>query len=420
MSIAWLLLILTLGQAAYVVASWRRRGDARDLHYAFILLAWAVLLWAGQLAGPGWPDEWVRNLTRGAYQLTILGVAAFLMSWVRNLSWADRLLVGGQAVAGLLLAPWHAESDWGRAWFWVNTLCAMAIVLRLGYVIWQRADAESWMVLLVAMLGLGVVLTDLRQAGDGPVAVSVPHYFFAVALFVLWLFQNRLKPRAEDAGAPAQQLKRLLAQELHDGVGSQLTTIISALDAGSPEQRATAATLQQCLLELKLLVDGLSEEGSVVSHLASLRYRMQPLLASAGMDLRWRLVGDEVLEQAQGPAARQVLRIAQEALANAVRHSGGDTVLLSCCHQAMNQALLMEVWDNGQGMPRERDAHASPAATDQVPAGGKGLTGMALRAQRIGGQLTVESQPGQGTRVRLRVPMAAFAQPSGADRRPAP
>lgn len=426
MSINWLALLLSLVLAAYALLGWRQRGDVRDLRYGLALLAWALLLGTGQLAQLGLSEEAVRAATRGAYQLTILGVAVFLMSWVRGLGWGDKLLMGGQAALGLFLAALHASAlpaGWGSAWFWLNAVCITALVLRLAHAIWRRTDAESWMVLLVAVLGLGVALSDLRLAGDGPVLVGASHHFFAVALLLLWLALTKrvgavARPADVDA-APAHQVKRELAQELHDGVGSQLTTIISALDAGSPEQRATAATLQQCLLELKLLVDGITEEGSVVSHLASLRYRMQPLLAAAGMDLQWNLVDEERLEQACGPGARQVLRVAQEALANAVRHSGGDVVAVSCCHMQADNALLLEISDNGRGMAYERYARTVDAGAPHQAAQGKGLSGMVLRARQMDGQLSVESAPGEGTRVRLQVPMAALLQPA-TDRRRAP
>lgn len=415
MSIIWLVLLPSLALAGYALLGWRQRGDTRDLRYGLALLAWSALVVTGELAHLGAPAEAVRAASRGAYQLTILGVSAFLMSWVRNLKWRDKALMATQAALGLFLAPLHASAlpaAWSQAWFWVNVIGITLLALRLAYAIWRRTDAESWMVMLVAVLGLGVVVSDLQQAGNGPVLVSVSHYFFAAALFVLWLALtqrvNHSHPSIEVPGQ--QQVQRLLAQELHDGVGSQLTTLISALDAGSPEQRATAATLQQCLVELKLLVDGISEEGSVVSHLASLRYRMQPLLAAAGMDLQWQLVDEDELERAQGAAARQILRVAQEALANAVKHSDADTVVLTCCYMKSADALLLEIADNGRGMVYEHYARTVASGTPHRASQGKGLSGMILRAGRMQGQLSVESAPGEGTRVRLQVPMAALRQ----------
>ena len=250
MSIMWPVLLPSLGLAGYALLGWRQRGDTRDLRYGLVLLAWSALLVAGELGRLGVSDEVVRAATRGSYQLTILAVSAFLMAWVRGLGWGDKVLMASQAALGLFLAPLQAAAlpaGWGQAWFWVNALGITALVLRLAHAIWRRTDAESWMVLLVAELGLGVMLTDMRQAAGGAVLVSVSHYFFAVALFVLWLAltqrvgNSRRSPG--EGGSSAHQVQRQLAQDLHDGVGSQLTTLISALDAGSPEQRATASSM---------------------------------------------------------------------------------------------------------------------------------------------------------------------------------
>jgi signal transduction histidine kinase len=159
------------------------------------------------------------------------------------------------------------------------------------------------------------------------------------------------RPRGCAAGATAPPLDRQrLAQDLHDGVGSHLTSIISALDAGTPKERSTAALLQECLVELKLLVDGMDEDATVLSLLASLRYRIEPLLSAAHIRLHWAVADDEELERVTGDTARHVLHLTQEALANVLRHSGADQVSITCCISKAQQALLLEINDNGVGL----------------------------------------------------------------------
>ena len=164
------------------------------------------------------------------------------------------------------------------------------------------------------------------------------------------------------------------------------------------------------MAELKLLVDGMDADASLLSHLASLRYRMQPLLAVAGIDLEWQIADEPALESVQGDAALQFLRLAQEALANVVRHSGANRVVLTCCHVKAQQALMLEVADNGVGMPTGlRTVH--PDTFSEGESLGKGMRSMARRAARLGGLLVVEGVHGQGTRIRLLVPMARPAKP---------
>jgi signal transduction histidine kinase/ligand-binding sensor domain-containing protein len=92
----------------------------------------------------------------------------------------------------------------------------------------------------------------------------------------------------------------------------------------------------------------------------------------------------------------EVLRVAQEALANAVRHSGAARVALDLRYHP--NELTLTVCDNGIGFQ----------ATDTtLPAKGHfGLQGMRERADQIGGTLNVESSPENGTKVRLSVPLS--------------
>jgi signal transduction histidine kinase len=88
-----------------------------------------------------------------------------------------------------------------------------------------------------------------------------------------------------------------------------------------------------------------------------------------------------------------LLRIAQEALANALRHSGARTIEVSV--ESSAESLDLAIKDDGAGM-------AVPA--DNVSDGHYGLLGMRERARLIGAGLKIESKPGGGTTVRVRMP----------------
>jgi signal transduction histidine kinase len=92
----------------------------------------------------------------------------------------------------------------------------------------------------------------------------------------------------------------------------------------------------------------------------------------------------------------EVLRVAQEALANAVRHSGAARAAVDLRYHP--NELTLTVCDNGIGFQ----------ATDTtLPAKGHfGLQGMRERADQIGGTLNVESSPESGTTVTLSVPLS--------------
>jgi signal transduction histidine kinase len=93
----------------------------------------------------------------------------------------------------------------------------------------------------------------------------------------------------------------------------------------------------------------------------------------------------------------EVLRVAQEALANVTRHSGAAHVVVGLRYDSSR--LTLTVADDGRGFV---------TTDDSLPAKGHfGLQGMRERAEQVGAQLIVESTPGKGTSVRLDVPIAA-------------
>jgi signal transduction histidine kinase len=91
-----------------------------------------------------------------------------------------------------------------------------------------------------------------------------------------------------------------------------------------------------------------------------------------------------------GEVGVELLRVLQEALTNARRHSGARSVVVTL--KVARSDLVAEVSDDGQGFE-----------LGAVP--GVGLSSMQERAAIIGGILEIESEVGQGTRVRLRVPV---------------
>lgn len=401
--------LIALGLIAYLLARWHQYGRMIDLRYAQATVPWLVMIGMGYLLTLGWFQGYERTATRVAYQFLIFGVSVFLMSAVAGFPGhrLAALVALSQLVMGLGCAS--LAHQWAGAWEGVNLCGTVILVLMLAHTIWGKSSARGWMVLLMSVLGVGVMLVDMRAAGDGPVRVSAAHDAYAIGLFVLWRALTHRLSVVKQLPAPGP-VRDQLAQDLHDGVGAQLASIILALDVGQPTQRATAVSLQHCLVELKLLVDGADSEASALSHLACLRYRMQPLLEMASVELYWDISETERLDAVRGDSARQVLRIAQEALANAMRHSGATQIRVTCRYAKTYDELVLEVADNGIGIPAhllmQSVEMATPAADRSLLCMGKGLSGMRRRARHLGGYVMVDSAPGQGACVRLVMPMA--------------
>jgi signal transduction histidine kinase len=101
-----------------------------------------------------------------------------------------------------------------------------------------------------------------------------------------------------------------------------------------------------------------------------------------------------VCELAREPQRdREILRIAQEALHNALRHAAAQRVAVRLA--APDGRLLLEVADDGVGFEPD---------DPQLRSKRLGLTSMEERAQRLGASLEIRSNPGTGTTVRLELP----------------
>jgi len=92
---------------------------------------------------------------------------------------------------------------------------------------------------------------------------------------------------------------------------------------------------------------------------------------------------------------QQLLRIAQEAVTNSMKHAHANKIGIKLQRDA--KSLRLRILDDGRGF-EERDAFA-------VHGGHFGLIGMRERAERLGGELHLASQPGAGTEVEVSVPL---------------
>lgn len=202
----------------------------------------------------------------------------------------------------------------------------------------------------------------------------------------------------------AMNERQRITRDIHDGVGSQLVGLLSLVrqpERNGPmlEQHVNAA-----LDELRMAVDSLQPvHGDLTTVLATLRYRLQPRLQAAGLQIVWDVVRLPLLDNLSPQAVLQVQRILLEALTNVIRHAQASSVTVRArLVQAQSSCLAFEVIDNGVGIP-----------ADRVPLG-QGLRNMQVRAQAIGARLRVAAAPAGGTCVVLEWPLAHEPQATAA------
>jgi signal transduction histidine kinase len=193
-----------------------------------------------------------------------------------------------------------------------------------------------------------------------------------------------------------------LARDLHDAVAQKLFSVrvkarAAALLVDRDPARATAeidsvAELAgQAQAELRAVIDGLAPPDLASGGLVG-SIRSYAVLIGRTYGTRITVDAGELPDL--DPARETVLyRVAQEAISNALRHSGSPLVRVAL--RARPRGVQLEVSDAGRGF--------DPAS----PGGGLGLGSMRERAAAVAGQLTIESGPGTGTTVRLTVPRPA-------------
>jgi signal transduction histidine kinase len=211
---------------------------------------------------------------------------------------------------------------------------------------------------------------------------------------------HTLERAAREAEAAALERSRIM-QDMHDGLGSQLVSSLVMARAGELSSQQTCELLRSCIDDLRLAIDSSqSTEDSLPLALGNLRFRMQPRLKAAGIALQWetQALGNPLALRPQDQLP--VLRIVQEGLTNALKHSGAKTITLKA-----------GVTDNGLEIRIEDDGHGFDVDEAKALAAGKGLNNLEKRARVLGGQLQISSSE-RGSVIWLRVPLDMPQDPS--------
>ena len=206
--------------------------------------------------------------------------------------------------------------------------------------------------------------------------------------------------RASSAALTAQEEERArIARDLHDEVNQSLTGLLLRLEAlreQAPyelerEIDDTKALANQAMQELLTLarqlrptaLDDLGLKAAIAGNVSELNQR-SPLRVSFTSDA-------STYSDLSADAQLVVYRVAQEALSNAAQHAEAQAVKVDLFRKDGFVELAVE--DDGRGFTFDQASR------------GLGMGGMRERALLVGGDLRIESRPGVGTRVRLRVPI---------------
>lgn len=186
-----------------------------------------------------------------------------------------------------------------------------------------------------------------------------------------------------------QNERESMLQDLHDGFGSQLVSARMAAESGALSQTEMAELLQDCISDLYLMVDTMSnEDGRLDDALRYLRNRLAHRLLGQAVELSWTLNLQDAPALAHSRLV-QALRIVQEALNNALKYARADRIEITGRWEPA-AGFVLAVVDDGVGLPA-------------LLVEGQGLRSMRARARSLAGALLIVSA-GSGARVELRFP----------------
>jgi signal transduction histidine kinase len=282
---------------------------------------------------------------------------------------------------------------------------AVVLVVAAG-LLWQLAHQQggvAWpAVVAVSVFAAGTVLsvgyvgTIVRQSRERQRLLEQ-------------LQATRAELAAAERHAGMLEERQRLARDIHDTLSQGFASVVLLLEAAE-ESLATGRPVDQHITQaLRSARDNLADSRRVVWAL-----RPRPLaersLPEALEELTGRLAEETGLraqttitgtERPLGAAVEAaLLRIAQEALANVRKHAAASQVTLTLSY--LDDVVVLDVADDGVGF--------DPAATQAV-ASGLGLRAMRERVTQLGGRLTIESVPGEGTTIAAEVPTSTGREP---------
>jgi PAS domain S-box-containing protein len=218
---------------------------------------------------------------------------------------------------------------------------------------------------------------------------------------VIWLVRDITALKQAEEASILEERNRM-AREIHDTLAQAFTGILAQVGAANQVLTDDVEAAQAHLDLIKELArTGLTEarrsvfalrpqlleEGSLQSALHSLIAQIR----TAAMDTTLYYEIEGAVYSLPAEVESNLLRMGQEALTNAIRHANADEIRVQLVYD--RDQVCLRVRDNGQGF-----------GVGSIPSSeGFGLLGMSERAERIGAQLTIRSQPGQGTEIIVTV-----------------
>lgn len=394
-----------------------------------------------------WPEWALRSVNlAGLWQTSLFPGILTWLTGGRSVATSGRMLIipvvftVGFAVMTLdpaTLQPWFAAIwpivalPWAVCCLVWSTAIAVSAAFRRGQISAHCVFAG----LLTAIILSSYDLTGVLSGGDDRHIVlsrfAAPLLMTVISATLMWRFAMALKDVSRFADVLRQEKAALetqlrasfareeaqrrasalegervrLTRDLHDGLAGQLVSIVAQCGLPSRDFDQVGLAARRALDDLRLVVASLEDVGDDLAlMLAQFHDRIGPQLRAQGVELDWRMAALPDVKGLRSEHALALFRILQEAVTNAVRHSGSRkiSIVMSPGHNVAGRglsghaaagsacAVRIMVMDGGKGGVVERP-------------GGRGLANMRRRAESLGAVLTIESDE-SGARVIIDLP----------------
>ena len=256
-------------------------------------------------------------------------------------------------------------------------------------------------------------------SSQGELSFKVQPYFYETSWFItliaagllglVYSFHRLHLRQVNSRFALVLEERTRLAREIHDTLAQNFIGISSQLDTAAAHfSRDLESARKHLDLARKMTRHSFTEARRAVMELRASELEGKDLpTALAVASKRW-VEGSSLSVQVQSSSlnvpvstdlAQNILRIAQEAVTNSVKHSRAEMVWVQL--ESQPSALRLRVKDDGSGFELPKTFHMS--------GGHFGILGMGERAQRFGGEFKIQSRPGAGTEIEVTVPIEATA-----------
>ncbi|UCC63361.1 MAG: sensor histidine kinase [Anaerolineae bacterium] len=222
--------------------------------------------------------------------------------------------------------------------------------------------------------------------------------------------RESLSSQAQDAAV--QQERNRLARELHDSIKQQVFSINMSAAAAQARWEADPQGAQEALSDVRRSAqEAMVEMGALLQQLSpaplekvglvqALRDQCEALGYRTGAKVAAEFGHLPSDDRLPAGAQESLFRITQEAFSNVARHARAGYVHLYMGQGEADGPLTLEIQDDGQGFAADRGK------------GGMGLENIRQRVRALGGKLVLDSAPGEGTTLRITVPLVETITPS--------